>query len=90
MTLVLYLIVNARYIRYSIKEQIKDLGPTLIIAIIMAVVVYMISFLVDDCILLLIIQLLFGILIYIGLSWYYKIEALEDYLILFRKIGNKK
>lgn len=90
MTLVLYLVVNARYIRYSIKEQIKDLGPTLIIAIIMAVVVYMISFLVDDCILLLIIQLLFGILIYIGLSWYYKIEALEDYLILFRKIGNKK
>ncbi len=59
---------NKKLIDYSIKEQLKDILPGLLMAIAMATTVYAIGFLPLPDIALLVVQLLVGMMVYLLLS----------------------
>lgn len=65
-------IINAtalkKELNYSYKTQLKDLIPSLGLSIIMFVCVYLLQYLKMNCLFILIIQIIVGIIIYIGLS----------------------
>lgn len=59
---------NRKLLSYSFKEQIKDIGPSILMSLFMAACVYCLSFLSLNPILLLVLQVLTGAAIYIVLS----------------------
>lgn len=82
---------SAELLRYSTKEQIKDILPIFIIASIMGVTVYFSSiFLPDSNIIKLCVQTIAGIIVYIVASWIAKLKELNEIssliLSVFRKI----
>ena len=80
---------NKKLLNYSYFEQCKDLLPSLIIASIMGGSVYAISFLNLETILILLLQIVAGVIIYVGMSKIFKIEAYE-YLVKTAKDLLKK
>lgn len=77
---------NRKLLGYSYFEQIKDIIPSMTIAGIMAVAVYFVHFIPLNNIILLFIQVIVGVVIYVGLSWIFKLEAftyIVDILIKF-------
>ncbi len=66
---------NKKLLNYSIKEQIMNLLPQLIIAGLMGGLVYLISFLQINTLLLLILQVFTGAVFYIGVMYLFKVEA---------------
>ena len=70
----------------------KDLFPSMGIAAIMGIIVYGISFLAFPSLLTLIIQILLGIIIYVGLAWIFKLECfiyLKNIILGFLKNRKK-
>lgn len=63
-----------KLIRYSFKEQLEDLLPSMITSSIMAVLVWSISLLTLPNIMLLFIQIIFGVVFYISISHVLKME----------------
>lgn len=90
--------LNAFYsgclLNYSIWEQIKDILPSFIVAIIMAALVYAISFIEFSSIVLLLMQILIGIVIVVVLCEILKIDAyleIKNILLSFiNKIRHEK
>jgi len=75
---------NKTLIGYSIKEQWKDIIPYLLLSVLMALMVYFISFILNiPNILLLIIQIILGVGIYILGCHIFKLEA---YVYILNKI----
>lgn len=77
---------NEKLLGYSLKEQVKDILPSLLISSLMGVVVYCISMFSFSAVYTLIIQILIGIAIYIMLSrifkleeYYYLIDTLKEW-----------
>lgn len=66
---------NRKLLNYNYFEQVKDILPNLLIAILMFIVVYPIKYLIDNTILLLTIQIIVGAIIYIALMNIFKVEA---------------
>lgn len=67
------------YINYSMYQQIKDLFPALAISIVMALIVYSLSLLLALSIIVnLLIMIITGIVSYIGLSIFLKVEEFND------------
>ena len=66
---------NRKLLNYNYFEQVKDILPNLLIAILMFIVVYPIKYLIDNTILLLTIQIIVGAIIYIALMNIVKVEA---------------
>lgn len=85
---------SGRFLNYSIKEQIKDILPSFILAVVMALVVFAISFINIPAFPLLIIQVFLGITLFIGLCLITKIDAfieLKNIVIPYiNKIRNGK
>lgn len=84
--------LNAYYsgpaLNYSIKEQIKDIFPSFYIALIMALIVYAMSFIPISSFILFPIQVIFGAIITIGLCKFIKLpeyKELEDIVLGFFK-----
>lgn len=77
---------NKRLIHYGYFEQIGDLLPTLVISILMGVIVYFEKMLPVNILLLLIIQMVSGVLIYLGLS----IISRNDSYLYLKKFGLEK
>jgi hypothetical protein len=71
---------NKKLINYSFLEQLKDILPSLLLAVIMCGAVYSVSFLGLSDLLTLVIQLPLGVLIYCGLAYILKFECFR-YLI---------
>ena len=71
---------NKKLLNYSYKEQIKDILPSLVLALFMALSVYLINFINIVPIVKLIIQLVLGFIVYFGVAKLFKFECLE-YLI---------
>lgn len=65
---------NKKLLGYSYLEQVRDFLPGIILALVMGVAVYFIGFINLPIILKLIIQVVSGVLIYIGLSALFQIE----------------
>ncbi len=68
---------NKKLLNYSFKEQWKDIMPSIVVASIMAIIVYGINFLNINVILKLFIQIIIGVNIYIVISYIFKIESFE-------------
>lgn len=86
---------NRNLLDYSYKEQLTDIMPSLLISIVMGIIVYMINFLNIVVWLTLILQVVVGVVVYIGLAKLFKIDSF-DYLattikqmISYRKSNGK-
>lgn len=68
-----------KLVNYGIFEQIKDVGPTFIISMIMGVAVFLISYLNINYIVLLLIQIVFGAFLYYSLC---KLIRLDSFIYI--------
>ena len=66
---------NKRLLDYGYKEQIKDIYPTLLLAVIMGVVVYLFNFINMSAIVTLLVQIIVAIFMYIVGSVVFKNES---------------
>lgn len=66
---------TARYLNYSKKEQIKDLLPSLFLSCLMIILIWPISFIPINTLLIMIIQCLVAPIVYIGFSILFHIEG---------------
>ena len=64
----LFMYYTKKYIGYRYREQLDDIGPSLVLAIIMGIVVNILGKISINNLLLLIIQIIVGAVFYIGLS----------------------
>jgi len=67
---------NKLLLDYSVTEQWRDLMPTMILSLIMCGVVYSILFLDLSVWATLILQIVVGVVVYVGLAWVLKLESL--------------
>lgn len=81
---------NIRLLNYNYIEQIRDIIPSLLISIIMAIGVYWIKFLNISNISIIIIQIIIGGLIYISLAKIFKLECYEYLFNTIKKIFMRK
>lgn len=81
---------NKKLLGYSYFEQIKDLLPTILIAVIMGMVVYFISYLPLNNLLILLLQCIMGIVIYILLSYIFKINSFRYIISVLKKTLKKE
>lgn len=68
---------NRKLLDYKYSEQFKDMLPQIILSLSMGAIVYCVSFLDLSSIVTLCIQILLGVVIYIGLSALFKMESFE-------------
>ena len=82
---------NKKILNYNIKEQIKDIWIYLLLSLIMFVAVWLMNNIKINIYLLLILQIIAGMLIYIGISYIVKDESL-NYIIttVKEKLKNRK
>ena len=80
---------NKKLLDYSYLEQIKDIGPSALFSVIMAGITWSITLLHINMYCTLIIQIVTGIVIYIGLSYAFKLESFS-YLLNMLKLGKEK
>lgn len=73
--LVMAFIPNVRILHYSLKQQIADLLPALLMSCVMAVVVLMIGKLALPNLVLIVIQIVVGVLVYFCLSVVTRLDA---------------
>lgn len=66
---------NEKFLDYSIIEQMNDVKSGLLLSIVMAAIVYFVGFFINSTWLALSIQIPLGIVIYLGLSEFFKPEA---------------
>lgn len=66
---------NKKLLDYSFLEQWRDVIPSLLAASAMGAAVYSIQFFIANVWLLLLVQIVAGIVIYVGLSWLFKLES---------------
>lgn len=85
---------SGRFLNYSIWEQIKDILPSFIVAILMALVVFALSFINLPPFVLLVIQLLTGVVLVVILCEFTKLDAyieIKNILLSFiNKIRHEK
>ena len=75
---------NKDLLKYSIKEQWIDIIPSLIISSIMGITVYLVKYLVENTLILLISQILLGIITYVALA---KIFKNESYTYIYKSLN---
>ena len=78
---------NKKLLNYGIKEQLIDATPTLLIALVMGVSVYWIQWLSLPNLIVLVLQVIFGTMVYLGVSHLTKDES---YLYLIQMLKNNK
>ena len=81
---------NKKLLNYSYLEQIKDILPSLLIALIMGGVVYCVNFLELTNWLTLLIQVPVGVIIYVLLSWIFKVETFTYCINLVKSFLRKR
>lgn len=85
-SLMSFMIMSWKFINYTPKEQLRDILPTLIISFIMGMIVILIGKIDINPIYELILQILFGGIVYILISRLFKVEA---FVYLKEKIVSK-
>lgn len=86
-TMIVNMQPNRKLLNYSMKEQGKDLLPAIIMSIIMGICIYPIKYLNSPNIIILALQVFFGIIIYIAISIFTKNES---FLYLIRLLKERK
>lgn len=67
--------VYRKYLNYKIIDQIRDFIPSMLIAIMMGIVIYSFNFLDLNSGLILLFQVIFGVLLYLSLSYIFKLKS---------------
>ncbi len=80
---------NRKFLDYSIKEQYKDILPSIILSIIMGIIIYPVKYIIHNSVMLLICQIIMGIIIYMLLSYILKFEALRYLINTVKELRNK-
>lgn len=75
---------NLKLLNYSYVEQLKDIMPSVLISLVMGGVIYPLNILSFPAWQVLILQIILGIIVYIGLAKLFKIESF-NYLIVTMK-----
>lgn len=80
---------NKKLLGYSYVDQIKDMMPAFLLSCVMGIVIYPLSFFINDLLMLIVIQIVLGAIFYILLSRILKLESFMYILgtILKRKRG---
>lgn len=68
---------NRALLDYSYWNQIRDMFPQIVLSCVMGLIVYLIQFIGLNSILTLVIQIMLGMIIYIGGSMLFKLESFE-------------
>ena len=76
---------NKKLMNYGYLEQLKDILPGIILAVVMGCCIYPIQWIVLPDILILLIQAIVGSAIYIGLSFLFKVESLKYLLSMLKR-----
>lgn len=74
-SMIINILPNDKLINYTIKEQMVDIMPSLMAALIMGVGVHLISFVTMPVLIQLLAQVVVGCVLYIGISCFFKIES---------------
>ena len=74
-SMIINMVPNGKLINYTVKEQMLDFLPALTISILMGILVHTVTLLEFNSILTLVLQLIVGILTYIGSSIIFKIDS---------------
>lgn len=80
---------NRKLLNYSYIMQLKDMIPQIIISCIMGVFVFSISLIGLNDIITLAIQIPLGVIIYIGLSYFFKVDSFVYMLQIVKNIKEK-
>ena len=78
---------NSKILKYSYIDQIKDMMPSILLSLFMSVIIYPLSFIINNSLLLISVQVLIGGMIYILLS---RIFRLESFMYIINMIKNRK
>lgn len=71
---------NKHLINYSYKEQINDIMPSFLLSLAMGAIVYSVKWLGLSTLLTLTVQVITGIVLYVGMAWLFKLECFK-YLV---------
>ena len=67
---------NRYLLDYSLKEQVQDIFPSLILSVVMGTIVYLIKFINLNIFITLFIKILVGVVIYFGMAYMFKLECM--------------
>ena len=81
---------NRKLMNYGYKEQMKDLLQCFVIAVIMGIVAYSITYLHLTAMVTIILQIMVGIIVYFGLSYLWKIDEFYTVLDYIQKSHKKE
>lgn len=76
---------NKKLLDYSYKDQVKDIIPSFFLAIIMGFFVYLVNYLELQYFTTLVLQIVFGIIIYVGIA---KLLKMESYVYIESTLRN--
>lgn len=80
---------NKKLLNYNYFQQIKDIYPSFVVSLIMAIGIYSIQLLDFSAIIILILQVFVGIIIYILISYLFKVESFMYLLEILRKFKKR-
>ena len=80
---------NRKLLNYSYFDQIRDVLPSILLSLIMAVAVYPMSFLINNNVLLLCTQIVFGAVVFVVLSWLLKVKTFKYCINMLNSILKK-
>lgn len=81
---------NAKYLNYSLREQINDVKPAFILGATMSAIVYGIGLIIPNAIIALCFQIPIGIIIYLGISHLMQFEAYMYCRNIIHDVYNRK
>lgn len=81
---------NKKLLNYSYFEQLKDIIPNILLSVFMGICVYFINFLQLSTIITLLIQIVFGAVIYIIGAKIIKIDSFVYIIDILKKLKNRK
>lgn len=80
---------NKRLLNYSYIDQVKDIMPSIIMSLVMGFIILSVELFNFGAVITLIVQIILGIIIYIGLSIIFKVDSFYYLLDMVKEIKNK-
>lgn len=80
---------NSKLLKYGYIQQIKDMAPSILLSLLMAVLIYPIQYIIDNSLILIATQVILGVIIYIMFSKLLKIESYTYMLNIIKNINDK-
>lgn len=81
---------NLKLLNYSIREQWKDITPSLLISLLMGAIIYPIQWVGMSDMLTVIIQIVVGVVFYVGLARLFKLECFTYLLKTLQEMVSRK